>query len=67
MSELLPRGEALRKAVRFVSQKRVDDPSGSLSVWIDEATIRFDLNPAQSEWLGRFLRDASTSGAADDG
>ena len=67
VSEWQPRGEALRKAVRFVSQKRADDPAGSASDWVAEATVRFDLNPAQGEWLHRFANDSGETNENGDG
>ncbi|MGH0035945.1 MAG: hypothetical protein ACQGVK_13040 [Myxococcota bacterium] len=66
MADLQPRGEALRKAVRFVSQKREDDPAGSVVAWVQEATVRFDLNPAQGEWLGRFMGGSAAGDAPSD-
>lgn len=56
-SDWQPRGEALRKAVRFLSSKQEDEPDRHPSSWVEEATVRFDLNPAQGEWLLRFARD----------
>jgi hypothetical protein len=57
-----PRGEALRKAVRFISVKREEDPSGPVATWVEEATVRFDLDPVQGEWLHRFAREAPKTG-----
>jgi len=45
---ILPDGEDLRRALRWISEKG----SHSLSV-IEEASIRFDLSPADSSFLIR--------------
>jgi len=57
MSALLPHGEDLRRAVRWVSDRRRDDPN--LPIWklVDEAARRFDLSPADAEFLMRMLRE----------
>ena len=45
---ILPEGENLRRAIRWISEKG----SHSLAV-IDEASIRFDLSPADASFLIR--------------
>jgi hypothetical protein len=45
---ILPEGENLRRAIRWISDKG----SHSLQV-IDEASIRFDLSPADASFLVR--------------
>ena len=45
---ILPEGENLRRALRWISEK------GSLSLpVIEEASIRFDLSPADADFLIR--------------
>lgn len=66
MSDVQPRGEALRKAVRFVSEKREEEPGRPVSGWVTEAIRRFDLNPAQAEWLHRFLRERESPAGPGD-
>jgi hypothetical protein len=43
----------LKKAIEWISERRVDDPSVRLAVLIDEASRRFDLNPIQADFLYR--------------
>ena len=45
---ILPEGDNLRRAIRWISEKG----SHSLAV-IDEASIRFDLSPADASFLIR--------------
>ena len=47
---LLPHGEALRRALRWLSDERRHDAAA-----IEEAARRFDLTPADEEFLLRHL------------
>ena len=58
MSEITPTGEALRRAVRFVSDQLRENEDKPLLPLVDEASQRFDLTPKQSEYLIRFYREA---------
>jgi hypothetical protein len=48
---VLPRGESLRRAVRWLSDERRHDAAA-----IEEAARRFDLTPAEEEFLLRHFR-----------
>lgn len=52
---LLPEGDALRKAVVWIGEKRQEDPSRPLYRVIEEAAVRFDLTPPQVDYLTRNL------------
>jgi hypothetical protein len=56
MSELLPEGESMRRAVRWVSDQLREDPDQRLGPLLDRAMRRFDLTPAQCERLLAFYR-----------
>jgi hypothetical protein len=58
MSEIMPTGEALRRAVRYVSDRLRENADTPLLSLVDEASQRFDLTPQQSEYLLRFYREA---------
>jgi hypothetical protein len=49
--DLLPHGEALRSAVRWISSQRLEDQKRPLHELLDEAALRFDLSPLQAEFL----------------
>jgi len=66
VTDLQPRGEALRNAVRFLSRRREDDPDARIGALVEEATLRFDLSPVQSEWLLRFARETARRDASGD-
>jgi hypothetical protein len=62
MSATLPRGEKLRRAVRFVSERLQEEDPPSLAALVNDATLRFDLTPKESEYLIQFYRDAGRRG-----
>ncbi len=50
----------LRKAIEWISLERQVEPERRLGLLIDEAARKFDLSPADSEFLYRhFARPAS--------
>jgi len=52
-----PKGENLKKAVRFISEKRQENPDINLNKLVDDAGLQFDLSPKDCEFLLRFVRD----------
>ena len=57
MMSIQPEGEELRKAVKWISGERVDNPSLSLNRLIESACLKFDLSPKDAEFLARFVRE----------
>jgi hypothetical protein len=57
MTTVQPQGDALKKAIQWISEQRKEDPSKSPSVLADEAGFRFDLSPKDSEFLLRFVKE----------
>ncbi len=58
MSTIIPQGDALKKAVEWISEQRKAGPGKSLTALADEAAFRFDLSPKDGEFLLRFLKEA---------
>ena len=52
---LEPKGEPLRKAVRWISDRRRDDPDADVKALVNEAGFRFDLDPLDQEYLWHAL------------
>ena len=52
-----PEGKDLRKAVKWVSQERKANPEANLQKLVQEASLRFNLSPADGEFLARFVKD----------
>ena len=57
MSSIMPEGAAIRKAVQWVSKMR-EEGNTPLATLVDEACIRFNLSPNDSEFLNRFFTEA---------
>ncbi len=58
MPTIIPQGEALRSAVKWISDQRKSNPAGPDAALVSEASARFDLAPRDAEFLSRFLREA---------
>jgi hypothetical protein len=56
MHDLLPEGEELRRAVKWVSAHLQENPDQPLYKLVQEAVFKFDLSPRDSEFLIRFYR-----------
>jgi hypothetical protein len=55
MSDVLPEGEDLRRAVKWVSTSIQEGADRPVSKLVDEAIFRFDLSPKDSEFLVSFF------------
>lgn len=56
MTRVQPQGEALKKAVQWISEERKKNPDINLAVLVDKTAFRFDLSPKDSEFLLRFVQ-----------
>ena len=56
---ILPEGEQLRKAVKWVSDERTEYPEAPLFTLIEKACLKFDLTPKDGEFLMRYLTENS--------
>ena len=52
-----PKGEDLRKAVKWVGEERKYNPAKDLKALIEEACMKFDLSPMDADFLLRTLRE----------
>jgi hypothetical protein len=50
-----PKGEDLRKAVKWVSDERMYNPQKKLKTLIEEACLKFNLSPVDADFLLRKL------------
>jgi len=57
---ILPEGEQLRKAVKWVSDERTGRPGAPLFTLIEKACLKFDLTPKDEEFLLRYLTENDT-------
>ena len=58
MSTIQPKGEKIRQAVKWISEKRKEDESRSFSVLIQEASQQFNLSPKEEEFLVSFYKES---------
>jgi hypothetical protein len=57
MPTIIPQGEDLRKAVKWISEERQSGPRKKLVKLIEEANVKFDLSPADGEFLFKFFKE----------
>ena len=46
-----PHGDSLRRALRWLSERRQEEPKAARLKLIEEAALRFDLTPAEADFL----------------
>ena len=51
MGTVIPPGENLRRAVKWISEQRQERPGEKLAKLVDEAALKFDLSPKDQEAL----------------
>ncbi len=61
MTTIMPEGEAIRKAVKWISGELQEDPKKSLQKLVNSAVTRFDLSPKEAEFLTDFYRKDKTN------
>ena len=61
--DISPNGTALRRAVRWVSERRSESPGADVAALIEQASMRFDLSPLETNFLlDQLVRSAVPSG-----
>lgn len=51
MTEVLPKGEDLRRAVKWVSANLQEDPAQPVQPLVQAAIFKFDLSPMDADFL----------------
>ncbi len=64
MSTIQPQGEKLKKAVKWISDKRKENPDANPAKLVDEASFQFDLSPKDSQFLLRLIRNDDSQNSA---
>lgn len=57
MATIIAQSELLRRAVAYVSDEQQCHPDKSLAALLDEAAMRFNLSPLDSECLCRLFAE----------
>jgi hypothetical protein len=55
MASQLPEGEEIRRAIKWISELRESQPDRKLSKLVEEAALKFDLSPQQTDFLYNFF------------
>ncbi|MFH1155911.1 MAG: hypothetical protein V1793_19040 [Pseudomonadota bacterium] len=58
MGTIQPKGESMRKAVKWISEERREKPGKNIVSLVDEAGMRFNLSPEEAEFLLRFIKES---------
>jgi hypothetical protein len=58
MSHLLPEGEDLHRAVKWIASHLQENSATPLNKLVQEAIFKFDLSPRDAEFLIAFYRKA---------
>lgn len=56
MATVMPEGDAIRKAIKWISSELLEDPDKPVQKLINEAVTQFDLSPKDTEFLINFYR-----------
>jgi hypothetical protein len=65
MTTVMPEGEALRRAVKWISAEINDNPDKSVQKLLNEAVTRFDLSPKDTDVLMSFYKKGGSSSEAN--
>ncbi|MGO9953270.1 MAG: hypothetical protein ACLPN1_13815 [Dissulfurispiraceae bacterium] len=58
---LLPDGEQLRKAVKWISEMRLENPGIGQAKLIADACLKFDLPPKDADFLMNHFADKDSA------
>lgn len=58
MTTIMPEGETIRKAIKWISSELQEDANKSIPKLVNEAALRFDLSPNDTTFLMGFYRKA---------
>ena len=57
MATVLPKGEKIRRAVKWISGERLEDENKEILLLIQKASYKFNLSPKEEEFLVSFYRE----------
>jgi hypothetical protein len=56
MATIMPEGESIRKAVKWVDESRQSEPGKNVASLVHEACVKFDLSPLEGEFLQKLFK-----------
>jgi len=54
---IMPPGEDIRRAVKWISEMRLDKPQTDPSKLVEQACIKFNLSPLDAAYLERWIKE----------
>lgn len=66
MPTIMPQSELLRRAVTYANETRIDNPQRAMADILDEAAMRFNLSPLDSEALNRLFSSDCGSASSEN-
>jgi hypothetical protein len=57
MATIMPEGEEIQKAIKWVSENLQEKREQSLQKLMEKAVFKFDLSPIDTEFLASFFRN----------
>jgi hypothetical protein len=61
MTTVMPQGESLKRAIKWVSGYLKEDPDTEKFSVIQDAVLRFDLSPKDEQFLYNFYRKTASN------
>ena len=62
MSRIMPEGEEIQRAIKWISQNLEENPNQPVFPLVDKAVFKFDLSPKDSDFLVTFFRKRKSEG-----
>jgi hypothetical protein len=62
MSTIMPEGEELQRAIKWISQNLEDNPNQPIFPLVEKAVFKFDLSPKDADFLMSFFRKRKSGG-----
>ena len=57
MATIVPKGENIRRALKWISDNRLEDKEKSFPLLIQEAGLKFNLSPKEETFLENFYKE----------
>ena len=57
MATIMPKGDKIRQAVKWISAERTEDEAKPLGALIQKAALRFNLSPKEEMDLPHFYKE----------
>ena len=57
MATIIPKGENIRRALKWISDNQLEDKKKPVSRLIQEAALKFNLSPNEEAYLENFYRE----------